>query len=460
MWHSSILHHIATMTARLPPYSTFRTDKTVSLSSLSLSWASSEKIFGKMDMLRLHLKKSCLDVRLPHILKMISSHMHALHIFWVTLQQVMVPQAVSHGNILTFTPKGFKQTLNVKFPDSRLAVCEKCKKNYKTRDSCRVRSGHTTVPWTTAYICITLDDSCTDSAGNYVDKPLTVRMINWQPYCVKELFDDKTPVCAACKKTNRTKSFCRIRHKHRQMPWCTVFVILSTVESTDPSTVVAAPSVPAEFMLSCPNFNDHCTTDNIEAIESSRTFLAKISATESSIHWLRYNNAEGNNSGATESDVKALNDAIRTLGAGAPPPVLDANQQYYQMTQQVIQQQAYMQQPSYGWPYPPSMMPMTVAPSAPSVPQTTEITGTSWGASNGGSGGKESGKDDAKDYKDKGGENTVDAYQQVNGQSTADAYQQVSGHQYFVLILMPRSFISHFCILLLLFYSNKHGKRR
>ena len=48
------------------------------------------------------------------------------------------------------------------------------------------------------------------------------------------------------------------------------------------------------------------------------------------------------------------------------------------------------------------------------------------------------------------GENTVDAYQQVNGQSTADAYQQVSGHQYFVLILMPRSFISHFCILLLL----------
>lgn len=450
MWHSSILHHIATMTARLPPYSTFRTDKTVSLSSLSLSWASSEKIFGKMDMLRLHLKKSCLDVRLPHILKMISSHMHALHIFWVTLQQVMVPQAVSHGNILTFTPKGFKQTLNVKFPDSRLAVCEKCKKNYKTRDSCRVRSGHTTVPWTTAYICITLDDSCTDSAGNYVDKPLTVRMINWQPYCVKELFDDKTPVCAACKKTNRTKSFCRIRHKHRQMPWCTVFVILSTVESTDPSTVVAAPSVPAEFMLSCPNFNDHCTTDNIEAIESSRTFLAKISATESSIHWLRYNNAEGNNSGATESDVKALNDAIRTLGAGAPPPVLDANQQYYQMTQQVIQQQAYMQQPSYGWPYPPSMMPMSVAPSAPSVPQTTEITGTSWGASNGGSGGKESGKDDAKDYKDKGGENTVDAYQQVNGQSTADAYQQVSGHQYFVLILMPRSFISHFCILLLL----------
>ena len=43
-------------------------------------------------------------------------------------QQPMYPQAASHGNVLTFTPRGFSQTLNVKFPDSRLAVCEKCKK--------------------------------------------------------------------------------------------------------------------------------------------------------------------------------------------------------------------------------------------------------------------------------------------------------------------------------------------
>ena len=87
----------------------------------------------------------------------------------------MVPQAMSRGNVLTFTPRGFNQVLNVKFPDSRLAVCEKCKKNYKTRESCRVRSGHTSAPWTTAYICITLDSSCTDSQGNFLDKQLTVR---------------------------------------------------------------------------------------------------------------------------------------------------------------------------------------------------------------------------------------------------------------------------------------------
>ena len=66
-------------------------------------------------------------------------------------------------------------------------------KNYKTRDSCRVRSVHTTEPWTTAYICVTLDESCTDPEGKYVDKPLTVRMVQWQPYCVKNEFDPKTP---------------------------------------------------------------------------------------------------------------------------------------------------------------------------------------------------------------------------------------------------------------------------
>eukprot|EP00978_Attheya_sp_CCMP212_P038677 scaffold194026_cov60-Attheya_sp.AAC.1 len=162
------------------------------------------------------------------------------------LQHGMYPQAVSHGNILTFTPAGFKQTLNVKFPDCRLAVCAKCKKNYKTRDMCRVRNGHTDPPWSTAYMCITLDDSCTDSEGKYIDGALTVRMVQWQPFCVKAAFDKKTPVCAACKKTNRTRTFCRERHDHRQLPWCTVYVVLSALDTTDPSTVVAAPSTLAD----------------------------------------------------------------------------------------------------------------------------------------------------------------------------------------------------------------------
>ncbi len=368
---------------------------------------------------------------------------------FISLQQPMVPKAVSHGNILTFTPRGFKQTLNVKFPDSRLAVCEKCKKNYKTKDSCRVKSGHTSVPWTTAYICITLDDSCTDSAGNYVDKPLTARMVNWQPYCVKGLFDNKTPVCAACKKTNRTKFFCRIQHKHRLMPWCTVFVILSTVDSTDPSTVVAAPSVPAPFTQSyqknaagTPNDDnakyDHCDTDDIIAIESSRTFLAKISATESSIHWLEYNSAESNNSGATACDVKTLNNAIRTPGAGVPPPVMDANQQYYQMTQQAIHQQSYLPQ-QFVWPYTQSVAPMAPV-SSPRQPiasaHVNETSGSQVGTPTNGETGPKQGPGDGK-----GIESPLNV-QGKNRQNTVDVLHQVSSYTSWINKVL--ALVSHF----------------
>lgn len=150
--------------------------------------------------------------------------------------------ASSHGNILSFIIPGFKQQLHVTFPDARLAVCSKCKKNFKTRDMCRVRNGHTGAPWTTAYICITIDQSCLDANNKFVDKPFTVRMVPWQAYCIKSQFDAKTPVCSSCKRTNRTKSFCRERHKHRTLPWCTVYVVLSTTESSDDPKVVGTKS--------------------------------------------------------------------------------------------------------------------------------------------------------------------------------------------------------------------------
>lgn len=275
---------------------------------------------------------------------------------------MMYPQAISHGNILTFTPPGFNQELNVKFPDSRLAVCEKCKKNYKTRDMCRVRNNHTAAPWTTAYICITLDDSCTDENGKYIDKPLTVRMVQWQPFCVKKPFDPQHPVCSACKKTNRTRSFCRERHRHRQLPWCTVYVMLSALDSTDPTTVVADPSKPldgkeegeangetdkdgkeeeAKEVSSADKSeaakeaataqkedeevgtidNDFVETDNINDIPESRTFLARVSYKGMTIHWLDL--AEYDPSEATVAMGFIAPDGVRQNA------VLDPQAQFY-----------------------------------------------------------------------------------------------------------------------------------
>ena len=46
--------------------------------------------------------------------------------------------AMGIGNTLQFSLPGFPQPLRVKFPDYRLPVCEKCKKNYKTREMVRI----------------------------------------------------------------------------------------------------------------------------------------------------------------------------------------------------------------------------------------------------------------------------------------------------------------------------------
>lgn len=252
--------------------------------------------------------------------------------------------------------------LSVKFPDSRLAVCEKCKKNFKTRDMCRVRNTHTSAPWTTAYICITIDDSCLDENGKYIDTPMTVRMVQWQPFCVKKPFDPKTPVCAACKRTNRTRSFCRERHKHRQLPWCTVYVLLSALDQTDPSTVVAGaskkvdgehgdeegkepalaekPAAEADTEAGtkpkadvtnggsetiASDINDE--GDDINDIAESRTFLAKVSCRSTSINWLELNEQDVGEAAAFPPPMVAA-DSQSYPGAGQPGA--DPNQaQYY-----------------------------------------------------------------------------------------------------------------------------------
>lgn len=286
---------------------------------------------------------------------------------------MLYPQQLSHGNVLTFTPPGFKQTLNVKFPDCRLAVCEKCKKNYKTRDMCRVRNSHTAEPWTTAYMCFTLDDNCTDENGKYIEKPLAVRMIQWQPYCVKTPFDPKTPVCSACKKTNRTRSFCRERHKHRQLPWCTVYVLLSPADTIDPATRVAPESIPLSDMDKNPDLNksedetkgdDEASVkgefsiagneatdtegvplpsedrlskqeksgeeaddgDDINDISESRTFLAKVSCRHSSIHWLELAEFDAADAAAVHGLIPP--DGHAAMGRVMPMQSVDPSQYY------------------------------------------------------------------------------------------------------------------------------------
>ncbi len=208
------------------------------------------------------------------------------------------------------------------------------------------------------------------------------RMSNWQPFCLKANFDEKTPVCAGCKKTNRTRTFCRERHKHRQLPWSTVYVIVSALDSTDPSTVVAAPSqfrtIGEQDHVTDAKVGDDASTlkkegvdgdatlhdtDDIHRIEESRTFLAQVSCKHSCIHWLE--RVEGETlAGSSESEVKALNDAIRnpSMFPVYPDMHMIPPQPYYPMMNLPGQPQ-YFQQQIPAWHYgtqmfPPQMMPM------------------------------------------------------------------------------------------------------
>ena len=270
---------------------------------------------------------------------------------------------------------------------------------------CRVRNAHTSAPWTTAFICLTLDDSCTDSNGKYVDKPLTVRMVQWQPFCVKESFDHKTPVCAACKKTNRTRSFCRERHKHRQLPWCTVYVLLSALDTADPQTVVAGASKPIEESAkedsntetngasetkNTTEAQDGTTPseantteskegektktakkssgeegDDINDIAESRTFLAKVSCKSTTIHWLELTEAEG-----TESNPMAVSHPEQGWPMTAPMmPQVPPN--YYPHYPQGEVRNPYYVHPGHpGHPNPYAAWPTSYPPQSPHAPPT------------------------------------------------------------------------------------------
>lgn len=138
-------------------------------------------------------------------------------------------------NTLYLDIPGFTSNLHVRFPDCRLPVCGRCKKNYKTRDMCRTQGEHTDLPWSPVFICITLDHTCTDADNKLKKGPFTTRNMEWMPYCFKNEVSAETLICAACKTKNYTRKQCRVKSRHRFLPWSTVYVMLSCDNHEEPS---------------------------------------------------------------------------------------------------------------------------------------------------------------------------------------------------------------------------------
>lgn len=138
-------------------------------------------------------------------------------------------------NLLSVEIPGLTSKVQIEFPTRRLPSCEKCKRQFKTRELCRVQKRHYTLPWSIVNICVTLDSSCFDAENKIVSNEFSSRTIGWQPYKFKEgVVDVKMLMCADCKNKNYTRSACRGREKynHRHLPWSTVYCELSALPSS------------------------------------------------------------------------------------------------------------------------------------------------------------------------------------------------------------------------------------
>jgi len=227
----------------------------------------------------------------------------------------------SKGNVLHFMIPGLKKSIDVEYPDGELPVCHRCKKIYKTRELCRIRDGHTEIPWKTTYLCISLDDSCLtfDRMGQLtlvneekMQCRFVARVLDGPPLplqAMKIYEEDKdSPICGPCKKKNYTRYHCRKNQQHSQLPWVTVYVMLSAVPSFEPvSQIGSNTKVPhlLHGMHMSTAFGDGVKSvsrnhvdgvnhmfsddgvDDIYKVHSSRSFLLTIyGPSQTTLRWL------------------------------------------------------------------------------------------------------------------------------------------------------------------------------
>jgi hypothetical protein len=197
---------------------------------------------------------------------------------------------VTKIHTMAFSPPGFpKQAIGIPFPECRLPVCERCKKNYKTRELCRNRDRHTSLPWTETYVCITVDESCSppEQKDSLKDGGIFLaEQAEPMPYRLPdEVADKDTPICTFCKEKNYTKAYCRIKQGHRELPWNTVYAKLTTGDASswpnpeDRNQSVIGKNGVIVFPREEGSHPEKIVegSDELSKIPESRTFVAKVS---------------------------------------------------------------------------------------------------------------------------------------------------------------------------------------
>ena len=189
-------------------------------------------------------------------------------------------------NTLECTIPGLRKPIEIAFDSKKLPVCKKCKKIYKTRQVCRVRGGHTDLPWCTTYICFQLDDSClVNGRFTQADDDKFVAEISPDEKIQTPYFADldklgpNPPICRNCKDKNYTRYHCRTNHSHRSLPWGTFYATLKRVENGDVTTALSAASVvdvdSIDIDLSVPNLESPNTEEQGQGSDTEYASLKR-----------------------------------------------------------------------------------------------------------------------------------------------------------------------------------------
>lgn len=207
---------------------------------------------------------------------------------------------VGRTQVCVVHPDGMPRAFDVPFPERKLPVCDRCKKNFRSRELCRTRDGHKALPWQTTYVVITLTDEVLEEGEDgsliYADIPVVGELQEMPELCRGPADGSMAgePICKVCKEKNYTRDHCRNTLKHTTPPYNAAYVKLVKKSSQDDmhpakkkkkrheENADGKPAPPDWDNVDNP---EGVVSDDLTVIHQSKTFFASISSKKFTVKW-------------------------------------------------------------------------------------------------------------------------------------------------------------------------------
>lgn len=206
--------------------------------------------------------------------------------------------------VCTIWPPGLPRAFDVPFPERKLPVCIRCKKNYRSRELCRQRDEHKALPWQTTYVVVTLTDAVLEKGEDgrlrVADIPVIAELQEMPELCrgPSDGFMQKEPICKVCKEKNYTRDYCRNTSKHTTPPYQAVYVKLVKKDDMDDhmrplkrkkrKPEENADGKPRPDLESPDDVTEEDLSDDLTDIHKSRTFFAAVSSKKITVKWCEH----------------------------------------------------------------------------------------------------------------------------------------------------------------------------